>query len=75
MTVRDALDRVLQQDTLNFVLTNRLPRRLLTRRQTRSPVAASLCSSRELRHVVDALDVVDDGGGDVGEELAAKPAA
>ncbi len=31
MTVREALDRVLQQDTLNFVLTNRLPRRLLTR--------------------------------------------
>src|SRR5262245_29696174 len=31
MDIRAALDRVLQQESLNFTLTNRLPRRLLTR--------------------------------------------
>src|SRR5262249_42567901 len=31
MIVRRALDRVLQHESINFALTNRLPRRLLTR--------------------------------------------
>ena len=30
MTVRSAIDRVTQQERLNFLLTNRLPRRWLT---------------------------------------------
>ena len=31
MKLRSAIDRVLQQETINFVLTNRIPRRALTR--------------------------------------------
>src|SRR5262249_17681052 len=31
MTVRGAIDRVFQQEDINFLLTNRIPRRLLTR--------------------------------------------
>src|SRR5262245_61810035 len=31
MAIRDVVDRALQQDSINFTLTNRLPRRLLTR--------------------------------------------
>ncbi|MGH9203322.1 MAG: archaetidylserine decarboxylase, partial [Vicinamibacterales bacterium] len=30
MTVRSAISRVFQQEDLNFLLTNRIPRRLLT---------------------------------------------
>ena len=31
MTVRSAIMKIVQQEDLNFLLTNRLPRRLLTR--------------------------------------------
>jgi phosphatidylserine decarboxylase len=31
MTVRSEIARMLQQEDLNFLLTNRIPRRLLTR--------------------------------------------
>src|SRR5262249_22366137 len=31
MAMRDVISRALQQDSINFTLTNRLPRRLLTR--------------------------------------------
>src|SRR5262245_48702669 len=31
MSVRTAIDRVFQQEDINFLLTNRIPRRLLTR--------------------------------------------
>lgn len=31
MTVRSEISKILQQEDLNFLLTNRIPRRLLTR--------------------------------------------